>query len=351
MSLKATLISGALGLSLSFGALAAPKNKAPKAEPARAFSACVYQLSDPEKTCMQIDVKGVDLNKNADRELAPASLNKMMTAHLLMKYMAEHGKKMDDPFTYVSREDAQIGRTGERNDRAITDGRTLRYRTKGVNYLPGLPEDHVFTYGEFISAMLVFSANDFTAATARMLAPDGKQETFAQMMTDEARRIGMNDTTFKTASGMPATGQITTAQDMSRLVHHIVNKYGAETFSSLFGQKETIIAGHTVPGHLRLLNNGNILGGKTGLDAGGSNVAGYEQRGNYGVTFTTLGSPGARTRDSYTVVMLNKIFNALIPSAEARTEPVATKATAKKKKPIKKVKRTAPKKVAGGPKT
>lgn len=353
MLLKTRLVSGIAGLCLSFGALASSNPKAPPPQPARAFYACVYQLSDPDKVCLPIDIKGV--NKNADSSMSPASLNKMMTAHLLLNHMAEKGHKLDDPFTYVSREDAAIGRLGERNGKPITDGRTLRYRA-GNDLLAGIPEDHVFTYREFISAMLVFSANDFTAATARIIAPDGKQETFARMMTAEARSIGMEDTIFKTASGMPATGQRTTAEDMSRLVHHLVKTYGSTEFNTMFGQSSTVIAGRNVPGHLRLLDNGVVQTAKSGLDRSGSNIAGSAERGGYGIAFSTMGSPNGRTRDTFTSNMLSRIFSSLIPSAEAKTEaqpeakaPPKAK-PAPKKTPPKKVQRATPKKQSSAPK-
>jgi len=332
LSLKSIVVSGITAVCLCFNALAAPKRTP---EPARAFSACAYQLNDPEKICTPIEINGVKVNKNADVELAPASLNKMMTAHLLLKHMASKGHKLDDPFTYVSREDAEIGRTGERNKQAITDGRTLRYRKSRPDLLKGLPEDHVFTYRDFISAMLVFSANDFTAAAARLIALDGKQETFARMMTDEGKAIGLKDTEFKTASGMPWPGQHTTAEDMSTLVHHLVKTYGTDQFNSMFGQPSAIIAGIEVPGHIRLIQNGAIAGGKSGFDNGGASLAGSVERGNYGIAFSTLGSPNGRTRDSFTKSMLDRIFNALIPSATAKepVKPTQPKPKAAKKKP------------------
>lgn len=331
LSLKATLMSGALGLSLSFGALAAPKKAAP--EPARAFFACAYQLDDPAKTCVPVELKGV--NKNEDALLAPASLNKLMTAHLVIQHMLAHGKTLDSAFMNVTPADTAAGRVGERNGQEVRGGHVL-----------ALPEDHTLTYREAILALTVYSANNVAVACARSISPDGTQGGFIRLMNEEAQRIGMKGTTFKTASGMPATGQRTTAADMSTLVHHIVDTYGIGKFDELFGQKSATIAGRDVPGHLRLLRNPEVIGGKTGADNEGLNVAGFARKENVGIAFTTLGSPDRVTRDTYTIRMLDKIFGAFIPSAQAKPAPAelkpkAAKQAAKKKPPAKPAKRPA----------
>lgn len=320
MGLKLAVAAGALGLSLSFGAFAGAK-KAPARPAAQAFYACVYQLNDPNKTCVPVDIKGVNLNPDARH--APASLNKLMTAHLVLQHMMGNSKTLDDEFVKVTPDDTAQGRVGERDGKVVTGGHVL-----------SLPEDHTLTYREAIHALTVYSANNVAVAAARVIAADGTQETFARMMNDEAAKIGMDGTTFKTSSGMPATGQKSTAEDMAKLVHFIVEKYGVEQFDALFGQTSATIAGRQIPGHMRLVNNSTIVGGKTGADAEGLNIAGFAQRGGVGVAFATLGSPGGdrgRTRDRFTAQMLNKIFGMLVPDATAK-EPEPAKKTAVKNK-------------------
>jgi len=347
LSLKATLMSGALGLSLSFGSMAAPKKTASAPEPARAFFACAYQLDAPEKKCIPVDLKGV--NKNEDKELAPASLNKLMTAHLVLQQVqaraTEQGRTLDsvlnDEFVKVTPEDTAAGRIGERNGKIVGGGHILP-----------LPEEHTLTYREAILALTVYSANNVAEAAARALSPDGSRSGFVKMMNDEAAVIGMAGTTLKTPSGMPATGQVTTAADMSALVHHIAKVYGVEKFDELFGQKSATIAGREVPGHLRLLRNPEIIGGKTGADNDGKNVSGIAQRQNIGLAFTTLGSPSASTRDSYTLRMIDKIFSAIlmVPNAEAKAAPPPPKQKATKQTSNKKAASTKKKAPAKGAK-
>jgi D-alanyl-D-alanine carboxypeptidase len=71
------------------------------------------------------------------------------------------------------------------------------------------------TIRKLIYGMAVKSAND--AATAAAEAVAGSEAAFARMMTMKARELGMYRTVFRTASGLPARGQITTAKDMAVL--------------------------------------------------------------------------------------------------------------------------------------
>lgn len=306
--------------------------------PARAFYACAYLLDDPARKCVPIDLPGINLN--ADQGLSPASLNKMMTAHLVLQHMKQNGKGLDDPFTTVSAQDNEMGRVGERGGQTVYGGRVLP-----------LAADAHLTYRETVHALTVYSANNVAVAAARRIAADGSQDSFASLMTSEARRVGMDDTVFKTASGMPKTGQTTTAEDMAMLVRFLVDNYGVEQFGALFGQSETTIRGARirglpqdyVPGHLALLNRPalGVKGGKTGLDAGGSNVAGYAEQGRVGVAFATLHSPNRHLRDTLTSRMINQIFAAFgISSAHAIEVPESARPKAQKSRLHKK--QTAP---------
>lgn len=66
-----------------------------------------------------------------------------------------------------------------------------------------------------ILAMVTKSANDVATASGEFLG--GSEERFAQMMTTKARRLGMSNTTFRNASGLPNMSQQTTARDMAIL--------------------------------------------------------------------------------------------------------------------------------------
>ena len=71
-----------------------------------------------------------------------------------------------------------------------------------------------------IKALVTHSANDAAVVIAENLA--GTEENFARLMTETARRIGMKNTIFRNASGLPNDEQVTTARDMAILAaqHH-----------------------------------------------------------------------------------------------------------------------------------
>lgn len=335
MRLINQLLIGALGAVTSFSVLAKPAPAKAPAEP-RAFFACAYQLNDPSRTCLQIDMPGI--NTNADEQLSPASLNKLMTSRLVYKHMLINHKSLDDDFVTVTQDDNAEGRKGERNGKPITDGRIL-------DWLAG----KTLTYRETIHAMAVYSANNAAEAAARIIAPDGN---FSRLMNEEAKTIGMTQSNLVTASGMPATGQYTTAQDMAALIDANIALFEPRLFTELFGQTSVTIAGRKVDGHLRLLAREDkiVQAGKTGADRGGLNVAGVAQYDTVGIKFATMGSPGrAYVRDTYTQQRLRQIFEHLGVKLPELAKAAVSKAKAA---PVKNFRKSRPghlRKVAASP--
>ena len=304
MKKRQSFFLAVLTATLAFSPLAessSTKKKNTSALPpleARAFYACAYDVTALEKNCTPIT--HAESPRNENEKIEPASLNKIMTAHLVLQHMQKNKKKLDDAFVTPTTEDTAIGFTGERDGKKVEGGRCLLKAT-----------GKLLSYRETILALTVYSANNVAVAAARVISPDGEQEKFIELMNSTAAEIGMSDTLFKTASGMPATGQVTTAKDMSTLVHYIAKTYGEEQFSNLFGQKSALIAGELVKSHLFLLSHKDapIDGGKTGwTTSSGSSVAGLARKGNIAIAFATLGSPNYEVRDNFTANMIEKIF-------------------------------------------
>lgn len=79
----------------------------------------------------------------------------------------------------------------------------------------GLKAGEVYRKDDLLRAVLVRSSNDIAHCLARDHA--GSESAFANLMTQRARSLGMNNSLFKTASGLPAPGQYSTARDLSIL--------------------------------------------------------------------------------------------------------------------------------------
>lgn len=131
-------------------------------------------------------------DKNPDIKLPPASTTKVMTAIVAMERL---------PL------DAEV----TPSKKAVYVEPTVAGLTPGVKY----------KLGDLLKAILIKSANDAAVAIAERVA--GSEKEFAEMMNNKAASIGMNNTHFETASGLP-TGkkdlQYTTARDLARMMRY-----------------------------------------------------------------------------------------------------------------------------------
>ncbi len=97
-------------------------------------------------------------------------------------------------------------------------GKNVRVATSDTRVEPskmGIKAGEVYRKDDLLRAVLVRSSNDIAHCLARDHA--GSEAAFARLMTQRARNLGMNNSVFKTASGLPAPGQYSTARDLSIL--------------------------------------------------------------------------------------------------------------------------------------
>lgn len=83
------------------------------------------------------------------------------------------------------------------------------------------------TVDEMLKAICVNSANDCVVAMAEYIA--GSEEAFVQMMNDKAKKLGMNDTTFKNCHGLDEDGHVTSAYDISLMSRELLNNHPSIT--------------------------------------------------------------------------------------------------------------------------
>jgi D-alanyl-D-alanine carboxypeptidase len=331
VSLKNTIIATTVGALLAFNVGAADaaqkkrRAKAPTPPAAQAVFVCVVDTSEtvPARRCQSLDDDR--FNKAVDKKIPPASLTKIPSVYMVYQHMLSKGHKLDDKFVTITAADNAQGRLGERG------GRVRDLAGHVYNLQPGT----TLTYREAILGMSALSANNVAVAAAKAVAPDGKESTFARMMTDMVHGWGLTDTTFKNASGMPATGQLTTAREMGLLVDHIVTELGPKTFRELYGQTEIIIAGRTERNILPLFRNEElgIVGAKTGYQNNTSNIAFYSERGGVGTVTVVLGSPNGAVRNTVAQNTAARAFALLSSTAHAQTLPPVPPANGNEGKP------------------
>ena len=83
-----------------------------------------------------------------------------------------------------------------------------------------LKENEQMTVGDLLKAVCVVSANDCAVALGEAIA--GSEESFVERMNQRAKELGMNDTTFRKATGVPAEGHVTSAYDIALMSRELI---------------------------------------------------------------------------------------------------------------------------------
>ena len=219
---------------------------------------------------------------NADVMTYPASLTKMMTLLLTFEALDRGALRLDQELA-VSRNacNQKPSRLG------VVPGGTIRVE-------------------DAILALTVKSANDVAVVLAEALA--GSEEAFAEQMNAKARALGMTNTIFRNASGLPHREQRTTARDMAKL-SRAVTALPAKHYA-MFGRSSFTWNGTVVSGHNRLIGKVEGYDGiKTGfVNASGFNLAGSASRDGQRLIAVVLGGTTAKVRDQEVANLLEKGF-------------------------------------------
>lgn len=224
---------------------------------------------------------------NADVATYPASLTKMMTLLLTFEALDKGNLRLDQELP-VSRYAAN-------------------QKPSRLNVVPGT----TLRVEDAILALTVKSAND--AAVVLSEALGGSEERFAEMMTAKAHSLGMTNTTFRNASGLPNREQRTTARDIAKLARAVVSLPPQEY--AYFSRTRFDWNGTVIPGHNRLFGRVEGYDGiKTGfINLSGFNLAGSASRNGQRMIAVVLGGTTAKARDHEVAELLEKGFKSAAP--------------------------------------
>jgi serine-type D-Ala-D-Ala carboxypeptidase (penicillin-binding protein 5/6) len=200
--------------------------------PAGAQPAGGFQTNAAEAILIDYDTGATLYEKNADKPFAPASLTKIMTLKLLFKKLKSGEISLESSFPVSLH--------------AWKDGGAPSRTTSMF-----VPLNATATVEEFIQGIVVQNANDGAIAVAESLA--GSEDGFAQAMTEEARALGLEKSTFGNASGLPNPANQMTARELARLSMHIIKEY-PDYYSKYFAQKEFKFRVHTFKNMNPLIN-------------------------------------------------------------------------------------------------
>lgn len=153
------------------------------------------EIASPSAMLMEAETGAVIFEKNADERRQAASVTKLMTVLLCMEDLEAGVITAEEPVTVSAQAAGQIG------SQALLDA--------GAAY----------PLGELLHAAIVASANDAACALAEHLA--GTEADFARRMNERAAELGMENTRYTNATGLPDDAQYTTARDVAVLSREV----------------------------------------------------------------------------------------------------------------------------------
>ena len=222
---------------------------------------------------------------NADEVRHPASLTKMMTLYMVFEAL---------------------------RDRRVSLHQSVPMSAYAASMSPtklGVPPGGRLTVEEAILGLVTRSANDAASALGEMLG--GDEARFARIMTLRARALGMSQTVFRNASGLPDWDQVTTARDMATLARRLLFDFPQEY--KYFATTTFRFRGQVFRNHNHLLDAyPGADGVKTGyIDASGFNLVSSAVRGNVRLIGVVLGAARGGERDLHMMGLLDQGFEKL----------------------------------------
>ncbi|ACI52636.1 Serine-type D-Ala-D-Ala carboxypeptidase [Gluconacetobacter diazotrophicus PA1 5] len=212
---------------------------------------------------------------NPDLQRFPASLTKLMTLYLAFKAL-HAGQITLDQSVPVSAHSASM-------------------EPSKLGLMPG----SYLTVEQAVLGLVTKSANDAACALGELMG-GGDEGRFADLMTRQARALGMTRTTFRNASGLPNDEQVTSARDLALLTRQIITEF--PDYYHYFSVPAFYFHGRQVPNHDPMLR---IYPGADGLKTGyttdaGRNLVTSAIRENVRLIGVVL---GARTNPQRSAVM------------------------------------------------
>lgn len=239
-------------------------------------------------------------DENADALRHPASLTKIMTLYLLFERI-------------------QQGKLTLKSRLNVSENATEKPPSK-----LGLQEGTTIAVEDAIKALVTRSANDVATVIAENLADE--EDAFAALMTKKARALGMTNTVFKNASGLPDREQVTTARDMATLGRAIQDRF--PSLYPFFSTQSFYYRGRVIANHNRLLGR---VPGVDGIKTGYTNASGFNlvtsiRHKNRHVVAVVLGGRTGALRDQYMRELIAD--NLDDATAGPRTAPLVAEAPA-----------------------
>ena len=200
--------------------------------------------------------------KNADTLMPPSSMIKLMTLAVLFDEIKQGNLTLDSVITVGPNADYNRPEWYPASKICLVAGQTISVR-------------------DLILGIIVLSGGDASVVVAEHIA--GSEMAFTGKMTDVARNIGMNQSTFGNASGLPDPNNLMTSRELAMLATHLISEY--PDLYPMFGTKRFEYDGHQSDwcrewGRTHTLNYNKLLFNMRGADG---LKTGHTADGGYGM--------------------------------------------------------------------
>ena len=220
---------------------------------------------------------------NKDARIEPASLTKIMTAYVVFDAIQQGHLKLDQNLPVSEK----------------------AWKVEGSKMF--IEPNRPVNVDELLHGMIVQSGNDASIALAEGVA--GAEEQFVVMMNKQGKKLGLTNTYFMNATGLPDKSHYTTATDLTILANALIRDFPVE-YRRLYSVKEYTYNKITQPNRNRLLwLDANVDGMKTGhTDSAGYCLIASSKRGNTRLISVILGAASEAMRAVESQKLLNYGF-------------------------------------------
>ena len=236
------------------------------------------------KNYMLIDASSgrVLAEKEADAQIEPASITKLMTSYVIYKELEAGRLSMDDMVTI--------------SEKAWRMGGSRMY----------VEVDKQVSVYDLMKGLIIQSGNDATVALAEHVA--GTERAFVDLMNQHAAEMGMAGTYFVNSTGWPAEGHLTTARDIATLARAVIEEF-PEHYA---WYKEKVFTFNNIKQYNRnklLWSDDSVDGIKTGhTESAGYCLVASAVRSDMRLISVVLGTDSEKSRASVSQSLLNYGF-------------------------------------------
>ncbi|MBP6012018.1 MAG: D-alanyl-D-alanine carboxypeptidase [Alphaproteobacteria bacterium] len=199
---------------------------------------------------MDFETGSVLFSKDGDQPMAPASMAKLMTVAIVFEKLKHGDLRLEDTFTVSEKAwRLSVADKKESSKMFVSIGSQIKVE-------------------DLLRGIIIQSGNDACAVVAEHFS--GSEEAFAELMNAEAKKIGLVNSVFTNASGLPHPAMHTTAHDLARLAAYVIREF--PDYYHYFSEREFTWNGIKQPNRNMLLG---MYPGADGLKTGHTVDSGY----------------------------------------------------------------------------